>query len=81
MSTEVGSIFVRDSGTKDHLLEVPLGSRLRKASGLVSSQEHPLRFPFLSFMEYAIRVAVFCACFRRSGTSSTPMALGFLLGS
>ena len=66
MSSEVGSIFVRNSGTKDHLLEIPLGSRLRKTKGLVSQlciRRRSIRYLslLLSSVDYVIRVAIFCA--------------------
>jgi hypothetical protein len=69
MSTDVERIFVHNSGTKDHLLEILLGSRLSRTAiqhGFVSQlcirrwsiREISL---FLSSMEYLIRVAVLCA--------------------
>ena len=68
MSTDVERIFVHNSGTKDHLLEILLGSRLRTAiqHGFVSQlcirrwsiREISL---LLSSMDYMIQVTVFCA--------------------
>ena len=67
-----GELFVRNSGSNDHLLEIPLGSRLRKANGLVLQlciRHWSIRclFRFLSYIEYVLRVAVIFASLSKVG--------------